>query len=209
MATPGSIVSIDPSGTTGKVAVSGTNEKIAINDPKLPGTGLKVGDACSFVVEYDSTTGDYYADQFAVLPTGKPQTITAPYSGPDLTANLGDTITITAKGSSDPSVTCNVTINGGIVIVDGGAVLAGSVNVGGGIVEVKGMGQVKGSISINTGGSLKVVKMGNVSGTVHAGQAGRIMVGNTEGAGTINGTIDVKGGLRGLQVCPNSQIISK
>ena len=212
----GIVLNIDPSGTTGQVQLDETGEVMLFNDPNFPNTGLTASaptNSCTFTINQappiQGQPPQYLATTLAVAPPIRQQTISAS-STADVSAIVGDVITILGKGTV---VSGNITINGGKIIVDQNAQVSpsgGVITVGGdGIIVAKGGGQVRGgNININTGGSMKVVKGGNVTGGISINQGGRLIVGNADGTGSIDGTITIRS-IRGFDITAGSVITGK
>jgi len=210
----GFVLDIDAtSGNSGHVQVDETLEILYFKDGNFPTTGLKVKDKCTFDILQNVPNIDPNGPtdmatnlQPLVVPSPPPTNITGPYKG-DLTANVGDVITVTGTSAV---VAGNIIINGGKVIVEQGAQVNATashqISKDGVFVARKG-GQVNGNININTGGNLKVINKGNVVGNINVNQAGRIMIGNQNGPGFVTGTLDIQG-MRGMQVTPDSKITS-
>ncbi len=207
----GTVYSITPvpagqQATTGQVQQDETGDIFNFSDPGFPTSGLTLNSSCSFTLTpspKDDTV--FIASGLGPAPVPRLQDITASVTQ-DITAQLGDVITI--KNSA--VLTGTVTINGGKVVVDQNATISGAINVNSnGIVVAKGGGTISGGIAISTGGNMKVVNQGNVTGSIVANGAGVIIVGNKNGPGFITGNIDVSGGLRAMRVSVASTITHK
>lgn len=179
-----------------------------VTDPGFNNSNFSIGGTATFsITTVVDAEGNFTA--FGVkpgAPAPPPTTITGPYTG-DITANIGDVYTVTGK---EAVVTGNLIINGGTIIVEQQAQVNGTshqISQGGVMFTRKG-GNTNGNISINTGGCMKVVNNGTVRGNIGINAAGKIMIGNQNGPGFITGTLDVQGGLRAMQVSPDSKIVS-
>ncbi len=206
----GIVLSVDPIGTTGQVQVDETGETLPFNDPNFPSSGLSAtapNNAALFAIDAaaDQETAQYYATGLKQAPPVNKVSISSSSSA-NVTANVGDVITISGSGTI---VSGDININGGKIIIDQAQVspTSGVVNVtADGIIVARNGGQVtNGNININTGGSMKVVNNGQVTGTVVISQAGRMIVGNANGPGIITGTIDIKG-IRAIDISGGSVI---
>ena len=144
--TTGTVLSIDPSGTTGQVQVDEMAETLPFNDLSFPSSGLTAtppNNACMFDVfqKIDPETGQTisYATNLKVATTPTTQTINGPYTG-DLTAATGKVIIITTAAAI---VTGDITVSGGKVVIDQSALVNGNINISaGGIVAIKGKGTI-------------------------------------------------------------------
>ena len=187
----GIVLSIDAAGDTGSVQVDETNEILPFRDSAFPSSGLAVNSPCTFTVETDPANPKlFYATNLKGLavPVPPPTTITGPFTG-DVTVNAGEVATITGAAAI---VNGNLILNGGKIIVEQNAQVTGTLHtITDGILVVRKGGQIKGSVGIESGGSLKVVNKGQVKGNIAINQAGRVIIGNENGPGFINGTIDI------------------
>jgi hypothetical protein len=174
----GIISSINADGMSGQVQQDETGETFPFSGQDL--TGLSVNSIVSFTLNTDRDDNTT-ASMLTLLTMNPPQTIKDSVSE-NITAVLGDVITIT-KGAT---LSGSVTINGGKVIVDPNSSISGGVTVNGGIIVARG-GQVGGGmININNGGSIKAVGGGSISGNgIVINQGGRMIAGNSNGTGII------------------------
>ena len=192
--------------TTGRVLQDGTEMIYGFSDPNFPKTGLQVNSPCSFDLVPDPSDPSgltTIATNLQTYTPAAPKNITGPYTG-DITANAGDTYTITGNAAI---VNGNIIINGGIVYVEQNAQVIGKshqVGAGGTFVVRKG-GTAMGGVVVATGGNLRVVNNGIVNGSLSTSNAGVIIVGNNNGPGAINGSLNLNG-VRSLKVNSNSTL---
>jgi hypothetical protein len=205
----GIVKTITPTGdpniqpTTGTVEADETGEIISFEDPNFPATGLIEGDVCTFDVNMvparDGTLTPIAINLAKVTVVESP--ITGPFTG-DITANAGQTFLIKSAAGV---VTGNININGGKVIVADSAQINGNVSVNDGVFVARKSGGVKGSILINGGGSLKVVNGGVIKGNINITAGARLIIGNDNGGGTINGSLSIQK-IRKIDITSTSKI---
>lgn len=181
----GKVESIDPANNTlGTIIEDETGMSYAFSDANFPNTGLVVGSPCTYDIDYGSRI-PVATNLQAYTPTTKD--ITTQVQGP-ITVNVGETLNIKKGGM----VTGNVTVNNGNLFVEDTGAVNGEVTVNnqGSFVVRKG-GMVNGNIMVNQGSACKVINKGNIKGNVMINSANRLIVGNDNGGGTINGSITV------------------
>ncbi|MBA3680585.1 MAG: polymer-forming cytoskeletal protein [Bacteroidetes bacterium] len=181
----GKVESIDPvTPAKGTIKEDESEQVYPYEDKNFPSTGLKVGDPCTYTIDY-SAENPVATDLKAYIPTERE--ITTVVEGP-LTINTGETLKIKKGGM----VKGNVTINNAILIIEDTGAVEGEViaNEQGNCVIRKG-GMVKGNVTFNNGCTLKIVNKGNVKGNVTISSGNRFIVGNDNGGGTIMGSITV------------------
>lgn len=180
----GKVESIDPSNTAGTIIEDETGMSYAFSDANFPNTGLAVGSPCTYDIDYSARI-PVATNLQAYTPTS--QDITTTVQGP-LTVNVGETLNIKKGGMVNGNI--NV-INANLVIEDTGGVTGEiTINSQGSFVVRKG-GMVKGNINVLQGSACKIVNKGNVKGNINVISANRLIVGNDNGGGTINGSITV------------------
>ncbi|MEO6303221.1 MAG: polymer-forming cytoskeletal protein [Bacteroidia bacterium] len=177
-----SIDTVDP--TAGTVKEDETEQVYPFSDANFPTSGLKVGDPCTYEIDYSSRIPTA-TNLKAYAPTTKD--ITTTVQGP-LTVNVGETLNVKKGGMVNGAITIN---NGNLFVEDtGGVVGEVTVNSQGSFIVRKG-GMVNGNIMINQGSACKVVNKGTVKGNIMINSANRFIVGNDNGGGTITGSITV------------------
>lgn len=218
--------SMKGAGTVNSIAAPGTSvfqgtinvddesdDVLNVFDTNFTSANFTLGEWVQFTINTDDNSNSSISGVSA-LATGKPIPPITSSTTADITANMGQVVRITGAGTIASG---NITINGGKVVVDGGAQIgplpggaAVSINVSGGIIVAKGGGSiVNGGIVINQGGSMKAVNGGSISGGgMGINQAGRIIAGNATGPGTISavsGTLSIQGVVRGINVAEDGR----
>ena len=181
----GKVESIDPANNTlGTIIEDETGMSYAFDDPNFPASGLTVGSPCTYDIDYASRI-PVATNLQAYTPTS--QDITTTVQGP-LTLNVGETLNIKKGGMVNGNIVVN---NANLVVEDTGGVTGEiTVNSQGSFVIRKG-GMVNGNIVVNKGSACKIINKGNVKGNIVVNSANRLIVGNDNGGGTINGSITV------------------
>ncbi len=181
----GKVDSINPSNpASGTVKEDETEQIYPYEDKNFPSTGLKVGDPCTYDIDY-SVERPIATNLQAYVPTTRD--ITTPVEGP-ITVNVGETLNIKKGGMVKGNV--NV-MNANLIVEDTGSIEGNvEVNSQGSFIVRKG-GMVKGNINVLQGSACKVVNKGNIKGNINVVSANRLIVGNDNGGGTITGSITV------------------
>ncbi len=181
----GKVESIDPvSPVKGTIKEDESEQVYPFEDKNFPGTGLKVGDPCTYDIDYSSDR-PLATNLMAYTPTEKE--ITTVVQGP-LTVNVGETLKIKKGGMVNGNI---VVTNANLIVEDTGGVTGQiTVDAQGSFIIRRG-GMVNGNIVVNKGSACKVVNKGNVKGNIVVSSANRLIVGNDNGGGTITGAITV------------------
>lgn len=181
----GKVESIDPNNDSiGTIKEDESEQIYPYNDPNFKATGLKVGDPCTYDIDY-SADRPVATNLKSYVPTE--QEITTVVQGP-LTVNTGETLKIKKGGMVNGNIVVN---NANLIVEDTGGVTGEiTVDAQGSFIIRKG-GMVNGNIVVNKGSACKVVNKGNVKGNIVVNSANRLIVGNNNGGGTITGAITV------------------
>lgn len=181
----GIVESADPTDPSqGTVKEDETGQVYPFIDPNFPSAGLKVGDPCTYDIDYSSEKPTA-SNLKSYVPTTRD--ITSVVTGP-ITVNTGETLNIKRGGMVKGNI--NV-MNANLIVEDTGSVEGNvEVNSQGSFVIRKG-GMVKGNINVLQGSACKVVNKGNIKGNINVVSANRLIVGNDNGGGTITGSITV------------------
>lgn len=181
----GKVESTDPTDPTmGTVREDESDQVYPFIDPNFPSSGLKVGNPCTYDIDY-SQPKPIASNLKAYVPTS--QDITTTVQGP-ITLNTGETLNIKKGGMVNGNI---VVTNANLIVEDTGGVIGEiTVDAQGSFIIRKG-GMVNGNIVVNKGSVCKVVNKGNVKGNIVVTSANRLIVGNDNGGGTITGSITV------------------
>jgi hypothetical protein len=175
-----------PDRTSGFVSVDDAEETYPFTDVNFPNTGLQEGDACTFDIDFTQRQ-PVATNLQKVVPL--PRIINSAVSG-DINMAVGETITVVRNGS----VTGNIVVNSGRLIIENTGQVTGDVtlNNGGDLVVRKG-GILKGHVGSIKGGVLKVVGNGSIINTIITlDNCNRVVIGNNNGPGKIEGEIKIK-----------------
>ena len=181
----GKVESIDPvSPVKGTIKEDESEQVYPFEDKNFPNTGLKVGDPCTYDIDY-SAERPLASNLAAYTPTE--QEINTVVQGP-LTVNTGETLKIKKGGMVNGNI---VVTNANLIVEDTGGVTGHiTVDAQGSFIIRKG-GMVNGNIVVNKGSVCRVVNKGNVKGNIVVSSANRLIIGNDNGGGTITGAITV------------------
>ena len=181
----GKVESIDPSNPTiGKITEDETGITYQYNDPNFPNTGLKQGDPCTYDIDYSIPT-PIATNLLPYVPTTRD--ITTVVQGP-LNVNTGETITVKKGGMVNGNVQV---LDGNLILEDTGGVTGDITITNQGSFVVRKGGMVNGNVQVLDGSACKIVNKGVVNGNVQVLSANRLIVGNANGGGIINGAITV------------------
>ena len=180
----GKVETINADPATGTIIEDETGQVYGYNDPNFAKTGLKVGDPCTYDIDY--------AQRVPIASNLQPYTptetvITTTVSGP-ITVNVGESLKVKNGGK----VNGTVVVNNGNLFVQGTGEIIGDVTVNqeGSLVARNG-GKITGSVIVNSGSALKVKNGGTVKGNIQVNQANRVIIGDTDGGGVISGSITI------------------
>lgn len=181
----GKVESIDPNDITiGTVLEDETALSYGYNDPNFKATGLGVGSPCTYDIDYSQPKPTATNLQPYTATT---RDITTVVSGP-LTVNTGETINVKKGGKVNGSIMIG---SGNLNVEDTGAVIGDvTVDNGGNFVVRKG-GVVNGVINVVNGSVCKIVNKGVVNGSIIIVSANRLIIGNANGGGIVNGEITI------------------
>lgn len=175
-------INVDPS--TGTIIEDETGQVYGYNDPNFPKTGLKVGDPCTYEIDYSQRTPTA-SNLMPYVPTET--VITTPVSGP-ITVNVGETLKVKNGGV----ITGSVIIKNGNLVVQGTGEVVGDVSVDNeGSAVVKNGGKITGSVIIASGSALKVKNGGTIRGNIDITKANRVIIGDNDGGGSVYGAITI------------------
>lgn len=181
----GKVESIDPTDSTkGTIKEDETEQVYPFVDPNFPNTGLKVGDPCTYDIDYtarqpQATNLQPYTPTEVVIST--------PVTG-NYTVNTGETLRVGNGGK----ITGSVVVNNGNLYVQGTGEVNGPVTIDNqGSAIARNGGKITGSITVNNGSALKVVNGGVVRGNIDVAQANRVIIGNNNGGGNVYGELTV------------------
>lgn len=175
-------ISEDPS--IGTIIEDESGQVYAYNDPNFPKTGLKVGDACSYDIDYAQKI-PMATNLLPYVPTET--VITTDVSGP-ITVKSGETLKVKNGGK----ITGSVIINNGNLFIQGTGEVDGDVTVNEqGSAVVRNGGKIKGNVIIASGSAFKVKNGGTVRGNIIIAQANRIIIGDADGGGNVTGSITI------------------
>lgn len=170
--------------TTGAIIEDETGQIYSFKDPNFPATGLKVGDPCTYDIDYSAKT-PIATNLQPYTPTET--VITTAVSGP-ITVNPGESLRVKNGGK----ITGTVVINNGNLFVQGTGEVDGDVTVNAeGSAIVRNGGKITGSVVIASGSALKVKSGGTIRGNVNIDKANRVIIGDTDGGGIISGAITI------------------
>lgn len=180
----GKIQSINPDNISGTVLEDETEQVYDFSDPNFPNTGLKLGDLCTYDIDYSSRTP--VASNLNVYTPTETE-ITTVVNGP-ITVNTGETLKIKNGGN----VKGNINVGNGKCIIQGTGLVEGDIEVNQeGSLVVRNGGNVKGNINVGNGCALKIKNGGNVKGNINVGQANRLIIGDDTGGGIVKGSITI------------------
>jgi hypothetical protein len=181
----GKVESIDPNDSTlGTVLEDETGLSYGYNDPNFKNTGLQVGSPCTYDIDYTQPKPTATNLQ-AYTPISRDITTTVP--GP-ITVNTGETLNVKKGGMVNGNITVG---NGNLNIEDTGAVV-GNIDINSqGSMTVRKGGMVNGNITVSSGSACKVVNKGVIKGNIIVTVANRLIIGNANGGGIINGEITI------------------
>jgi hypothetical protein len=175
-------ISADP--TIGTIIEDESGQVYGYNDPNFPQTGLKVGDPCTYTIDYAQRI-PVASNLLPYVPTET--VITTPVAGP-ITVNVGESLKVKNGGK----ITGSVIINNGNLFVQGTGEINGDVTVNQeGSAIVRNGGMIKGSVIINSGSALKVRSGGIIRGNVDVTKANRVLIGDNDGGGIIYGALTI------------------
>lgn len=181
----GKVDSIDPvTPALGTVKEDESEQVYPYEDKNFPSTGLKVGDPCTYDIDYSSQR-PVATNLQAYVPSSVD--ITTKVDGP-LTVNTGETLNIKKGGMVNGAINIS---NGNLFVEDTGSVVGTITIENQGSFVVRKGGMVNGAINVSSGSVLKVVNKGVVKGAINIASANRLIVGNDNGGGTITGSITV------------------
>jgi hypothetical protein len=181
----GKVESIDPNDSTlGTVLEGETGLSYGYNDPNFNASGLVVGSPCTYDIDY--------SQRIPIATNLQPYTpkttdITTVVSGP-LTVSTGETLNVKKGGMVKGNI---IVGNGNLNIEDTGAVLGDVTVDNGGSFVVRRGGVVTGVITVSNGSACKIVNKGVVKGNIIILSANRLIIGNANGGGIINGDITI------------------
>lgn len=180
----GKVETINTDPATGTIIEDETGQVYGYNDPNFAKTGLKVGDPCTYDIDY--------TQRVPIASNLQPYTptetvITTTVSGP-ITVNVGESLKVKNGGK----VNGTVVVNNGNLFVQGTGEVIGDVTVNqeGSLVARNG-GKITGSVIVNSGSALKVKNGGTVKGNIQVNQANRVVIGDADGGGVISGSITI------------------
>lgn len=186
---------------TGTLQEDETGSTFDFNDPNFSLTGLKVGDHCSFDIDYTQRV-PLATNLKPYDPASNNIEITTVISGP-YTVNPLETVIVKNGGAIKGSIG----IKNGKLIVGSKGVIEGDIVVddNGSLVTRNG-GMVTGNITMLKGTALKVVGGGAIKGSIGIKSGNRFIVGNdTNGGGTISGPISIDQ-IRHVEITSTSKI---
>jgi len=180
----GKVTTINPDNITGTITEDESGQTYGFNDPNFPNTGLVVGSPCTYDIDYTQRTP--IATNLASY-TATERDITTPVNGP-ITVNPGETLRVKNGGV----VTGTVVVNNGNLFIQGTGQVNGDVTVDAeGSVIVRNGGVVTGTVVILSGSALKVKSGGMIRGNVDVTKANRVIFGDTDGGGNMNGSLTI------------------
>lgn len=186
----GKVESINTDNISGTIKEDETSIVYPFNDTNFPNTGLKVGDPCTYDIDY-SDKNPVASNLMPYTPTEREITTTI---DTPVTVNVGETVKIKNGGK----VNGEIKINSGCLIIQGTGESNGGIVVDKeGALVVRNGGVVKGQIVINNASTLKVKNGGVVRGEIVINKADSFIVGDVGGSGgnsggIISGNITIK-----------------
>ncbi len=181
----GKVESADPTDPTmGTVREDESDQVYPFIDPNFPTSGLKVGNPCTYDIDYSSER-PIATNLRAYTPTSRD--ITTTVQGP-ISVGVGETLNIKKGGMVNGAINIS---NGNLFVEDTGGVKGDVTIENQGSFIVRKGGMVNGAINVSSGSAFKVVNKGVVKGAINIVSANRLIVGNDNGGGTITGAITV------------------
>lgn len=180
----GKLESIDPKDAQyGTVIESETEDRYNYHDPLFREKGINVGDAITFTISYEEKN-PVATDLQKYVPTER--VIEGNVSGP-VSTQPGETLRVKKGGKINGSV---IISNNSCLYVEDDGTIDGEVTVGDGSnATIRKGGQIKGNVNINNGSLLRVVNKGTVKGNIIFNSGNKLIIGNANGGGTVNGEI--------------------
>jgi hypothetical protein len=181
----GKVESIDPvSSVKGTIKEDESEQVYPYEDKNFPSTGLKVGDPCTYDIDY-SAERPVATNLMAYTPSTTD--ITTTVQGP-ISVGAGETLNVKKGGMVNGAINIS---NGNLFVEDTGNVTGNVTIENQGSFIVRRGGMVNGAINVSSGSAFKVVNKGVVKGAINIVSANRLIVGNANGGGTITGAITV------------------